>query len=149
MTGQRKRATITGNSKLKKQYLPSVKALTTETWYPCYVWYGEYQIMELLIFQEDCLKCAIHASWVFDTWVCFFAALFLRQLAEPSVLYSTVESLQCIGPLPCRCLWFYHGFDAAFLCDINIFFYCETQSHTVQRLSSSIFTCSFVRPSAW
>ena len=31
MTGQRKRATITGNSKLKKQYLPSVKALTTET----------------------------------------------------------------------------------------------------------------------
>ena len=24
---------------------------------------------------------------------------------------------------------------------------CETQSHTVQRLSSSIFTCSFVRPS--
>ena len=38
--------------------------------------------MELLIFQEDCLKCAIHASWVFDTRVCFFAALFLRQLAE-------------------------------------------------------------------
>ena len=66
-------ATTVGNSKLKKLYLPSKKALTTETWYPCSVWYGEYQIMELLIFQEDCLKCAIHASWVFDTRVFFLS----------------------------------------------------------------------------
>ena len=38
MAGQRIRATITGNSKLKKQYLLSVKALTTETWYTCSRW---------------------------------------------------------------------------------------------------------------
>ena len=38
MAGQRIRATITGNSKLKKQYLPSMKPLTTETWYPCSRW---------------------------------------------------------------------------------------------------------------
>ena len=28
-------------------------------------------LMRILIFQVDCLKCAIHSSWIFDTFVCF------------------------------------------------------------------------------
>ena len=32
---------------------------------------------------------------------------------------------------------------------IDSFDFCETQSHIVHWLSSSIFTCLFVRPSAW
>ena len=38
--------------------------------------------MGILIFQEDCLKSATHASWVFDTRVCLSEPCFLRHNTE-------------------------------------------------------------------
>ena len=32
--------------------------------------------MRILLFHVDCLKCATHSSWIFDTFVCFSEPFF-------------------------------------------------------------------------